>query len=109
MTHDHVVKITCHLRSHGLASVAAEEQLAKSHIQSRENEYRCVNQEGASEAHGKVVLSREGGENASCRGDKIRGRSPLLREGVEGILRMSDEEGESRENLARLGERRFSV
>ena len=109
MTPDHVVKITCHLRSHGLASVAAEEQLAKSHIQSRENEYGCVNQEGASEAHGKVVLSREGGENASCRGDKIRGRNPLLREGVEGILRMSDEEGESRENLARLGERSFSV
>ena len=41
MTHDHVVIITCHLRSHGLASAAEEEQLAESHIQSRE--YQEVN------------------------------------------------------------------
>lgn len=54
------------------------------------------------------MLSREGGENASCKGDRMRDRS-LLREGVEGILRGSDEEGEVKENLARFGERIFSV
>ena len=53
-------------------------------------------------------MSRVGGENASCKGERMRERN-LPREGVDGILRDTDEEGEVREYGTRLGERRFSV
>ena len=55
-----------------------------------------------------MVVLRDGGENASLNGERYRERKfPLA--GVEGTLLSTDEEGESREYLARFGERRFSV
>ena len=54
------------------------------------------------------MVSRDGGENASCNGERMRERNLPL-EGVEGILRGTDEEGELREYLTRLGDRIFSV
>ena len=66
------------------------------------------NSRGNNKNHGKVVVLRDGGENASFNGERYRERKlPLA--GVEGTRLSTDEEGESREYLARFGERRFSV